>query len=403
MRRLLALTMLVAVVFPSSSVHAQVPQCFAVPGITNCIEGRFLEFWQQNGGLAVFGYPITAATQQTTGEGTFLTQYFERNRFEYHPDKARPYDVLLGRLGDDRLKQQGRDWYSFPKGQPNGACLWFAETNHSLCEPFKSYWEGHGLQDPALNAYAKSLALFGLPLSEPAMETNSSGDTVMTQWFERARFENHGAQGVLLGLLGNETRSSSSGATPTPTPPPAVDLCANTPPSIDARVLPSNCVKAGATVEIDVRGFQPNEQTGFWLTGPDGSIVGTVRTVNIGPTGSNALGWDTSDPFWEIKPGVWYWVFQGVSSNHKSIAYIRITSTSPPPPGPTPTPPPGPTPTPTPTSPPASNCDPSYPDVCIPPPPPDLNCDDIPYRNFRVLPPDPHHFDKDHDGIGCET
>jgi len=49
------------------------------------------------------------------------------------------------------------------------------------------------------------------------------------------------------------------------------------------------------------------------------------------------------------------------------------------------------------------NCDPSYPDVCIPPPPPDLDCKDIPYRNFRVLPPDPHRFDRDKDGIGCET
>jgi micrococcal nuclease len=47
-------------------------------------------------------------------------------------------------------------------------------------------------------------------------------------------------------------------------------------------------------------------------------------------------------------------------------------------------------------------CDPSYPDVCIPPPPPDLDCSDIPYRNFRVVGRDPHHFDGDHDGIGCE-
>ena len=53
-------------------------------------------------------------------------------------------------------------------------------------------------------ARAESLALFGLPLSEPAMETNGAGDTVLTQWFERARFEDHGAKGVLLGLLGNE-------------------------------------------------------------------------------------------------------------------------------------------------------------------------------------------------------
>jgi micrococcal nuclease len=48
-------------------------------------------------------------------------------------------------------------------------------------------------------------------------------------------------------------------------------------------------------------------------------------------------------------------------------------------------------------------CDPSYPDFCIPPPPPDLNCGDIPQTNFTVLQPDPHGFDADKDGIGCET
>ena len=49
-----------------------------------------------------------------------------------------------------------------------------------------------------------------------------------------------------------------------------------------------------------------------------------------------------------------------------------------------------------------ANCDASYPTVCIPPAPPDLNCGDIPYRRFVVLPPDPHKFDGDKDGIGCE-
>ena len=48
-------------------------------------------------------------------------------------------------------------------------------------------------------------------------------------------------------------------------------------------------------------------------------------------------------------------------------------------------------------------CHPSYPTVCIPPPPPNLICRQIDYRNFVVLPPDPHGFDGDEDGIGCET
>ena len=55
-----------------------------------------------------------------------------------------------------------------------------------------------------------------------------------------------------------------------------------------------------------------------------------------------------------------------------------------------------------------TGCDPSYPgDLCIAPPPPDLNCDDLaPVTDidvdWSVADPDPHHFDGDHDGIGCE-
>jgi micrococcal nuclease len=57
-----------------------------------------------------------------------------------------------------------------------------------------------------------------------------------------------------------------------------------------------------------------------------------------------------------------------------------------------------------------------YPHVCIPPAPPDLDCDDggsldpdeVPYKNFTVrhdvVDPDPHGFDgNDNDGVGCET
>jgi micrococcal nuclease len=49
------------------------------------------------------------------------------------------------------------------------------------------------------------------------------------------------------------------------------------------------------------------------------------------------------------------------------------------------------------------DCDPAYPTVCIPSSPPDLNCGGIPHRDFTVLPADPHGFDGDNDGIGCET
>jgi micrococcal nuclease len=74
------------------------------------------------------------------------------------------------------------------------------------------------------------------------------------------------------------------------------------------------------------------------------------------------------------------------------LGFACLSKTGPPPPPPPPS---------------GGKCAASYPTVCIPPPPPDLNCGDIPYRNFpvrwEVADPDPHHFDGDQDGIGCET
>src|SRR5215210_6810215 len=91
------------------------PQCFGA--VDDCINDHFLDFWEQNGGLAGFGYPITAArleANRDTGQ-LRLTQWFERGRLELHNDHAEPYNVLLGRLGDDRLLQQGIAWRQLPR------------------------------------------------------------------------------------------------------------------------------------------------------------------------------------------------------------------------------------------------------------------------------------------------
>jgi hypothetical protein len=51
---------------------------------------------------------------------------------------------------------------------------------------------------------------------------------------------------------------------------------------------------------------------------------------------------------------------------------------------------------------PPTDCDPSYPGTCIPSHPPDLDCGEISNRNFKVIGNDPHGFDGDNNGIGCE-
>jgi uncharacterized repeat protein (TIGR01451 family) len=80
--------------------------------------------------------------------------------------------------------------------------------------------------------------------------------------------------------------------------------------------------------------------------------------------------------------------------NDESAALTPVLAVRPPPP------PPGAPPAP------AGTCHRSYPDVCIPPPPPDLDCADIPYRNFSVLrdppDPDPHILDRNEDGVACQ-
>ncbi|MDN5846347.1 MAG: hypothetical protein L0H53_08755 [Candidatus Nitrosocosmicus sp.] len=50
-----------------------------------------------------------------------------------------------------------------------------------------------------------------------------------------------------------------------------------------------------------------------------------------------------------------------------------------------------------------SSCDSSYPDVCIPSYPPDLNCADVSEKRFSVIGSDPHGFDGDYDDIGCKS
>ena len=94
------------------------PPNACAPGATDCaflaetnhtLRGPFLRYWQANGGLAVFGFPLTEEFQETNqADGKVYTvQYFERNRFEYHPEQPDPkYTVLLGLLGAESLNTQ---------------------------------------------------------------------------------------------------------------------------------------------------------------------------------------------------------------------------------------------------------------------------------------------------------
>ncbi len=204
---------------PAPSAAAQTSRrCFAETGL--CINGRFREYWEQNGGLPVFGLPITPLITQEIEGQPVQVQWFERHRLELHPANPRPYDVLMGRLGGDYLEQHTIESEPDSALSLEGECVSFEETGHRVCGAMLEAWRANGLEldgQPG-TSYAESLALFGLPLSEARLETLTDGQQYTVQWFERARFEYHPQQPapyrVQFGLLGRELYRQSDQAWP---------------------------------------------------------------------------------------------------------------------------------------------------------------------------------------------
>jgi hypothetical protein len=181
-----------------------------------CIQGRIREFWQQQGGLSVFGYPITEQYTDSIEGRSLQVQWFERFRLELHPQHEPPYDVLMGRLGAEVMHQQSPSRQIFALQQaPEEECYFFAETGYQVCGDILHAWRAEGLEfdgQPG-KSFAESLALYGFPVSAARRETLSDGKQYTVQWFERVRFEVHPENTqpyhVLAGLLGNETLSAA--------------------------------------------------------------------------------------------------------------------------------------------------------------------------------------------------
>ena len=250
------------------SPGAQPPDAYYFPQTQHAISGAFRAYWEQNGGLMRFGYPLTSVFEA----GGLRVQYFERARFEWHPEKPDPYKVELGLL--TAYLTRGR---TFPKATPTtptpapspsptpgpspsstanpatptptprattatGLSAMATGTPTSTAtatttttatttatasptgtssptaprppEPTPAYFPqtGHTLGGEFLKYWQArgGLASFGYPLSEELREVNQAdGKTYAVQYFERARFEYHPEnQGtefvVLLGLMGRE-------------------------------------------------------------------------------------------------------------------------------------------------------------------------------------------------------
>ncbi len=188
-----------------TATHAQGNQrCFPETGY--CISGAIRTYWERNGGLAVFGYPIGSLLidrVEDTWEGP--TQWFERDRLEDHTNEGK--GVLAGRLGAQSLLQRGTDWQQLPGEEgPQTGCRYFSETQLNVCQPFLRYWERNG-----------GLERFGYPLTS-MREEQIEGRAYQVQYFERRRMELHPEHAgtdsaVLLGLLGRDLYNTAGNGT----------------------------------------------------------------------------------------------------------------------------------------------------------------------------------------------
>jgi lipoprotein-anchoring transpeptidase ErfK/SrfK len=162
---------------------------FAATGHRLTNDYGFLGHWRASNGPLTLGAPVT----EPLAEGGLTVQYFERGRLELHPEYGGA--ILRGRLGAEYAEAL---WRSFAApaalaADTQGARL-FAETGHSVAEPFLGFWEANG-----------GLDVFGLPLGAPAWEYVGPR-MALVQYFERARLESYpgAASPVEIGALGRD-------------------------------------------------------------------------------------------------------------------------------------------------------------------------------------------------------
>ncbi len=173
------------------------------PQTNHWIGSPLLEFWRRSGGAPILGFPLTDAfLQDDLGSGrhipndenkTPIYQYFEKGRLEYHRERrSLPEYATLGGIdkylfvidrGNVGLELAGARGYQFTPATridaPAAVYLWFTQTNHSLQEPFLSFWRQN------LGNY-----MLGSPISEPFEETNpETGQRRLVQYFEKGRLE----------------------------------------------------------------------------------------------------------------------------------------------------------------------------------------------------------------------
>ena len=345
--RLVAILVMAVPAFVAQPAAAQ-PNCRTFTETAKTVCDKFLTYWNNNGGLAQQGFPITdVLSEMSDTDGKIYTvQYFERAVFELHPEYAgTANEVLLQLLGVYFWQRR------YPTGAPNQSpnaepgARTYPETGKKLGGTFQRYWDSHG-----------GLRQQGYPISDEFIEVNDlDGKPYKVQYFERAVFEYHPefagtVNEVLLSQVGTFAERIRHAAPATPTLPPALPSPTtppaqpspttpppppNTPvPTSGCAALPpanpnvfsipaSRCGPGGTIFGWTAGGFQPNENVGVYITLPSGAVAGAPFQVETDENGDVIGGVSfASQP--GFPTGVWAITFEGVDSHIVQIEHFAI-------------------------------------------------------------------------------
>jgi hypothetical protein len=211
------------------------------------------------------------------------------------------------------------------------------ETGHNIPRVFWDFLNSTGAVSD--NGQTKQGKLFdptffatGFPITEAywaRVKVGGQEKDVLMQAYERRVLTftptNSAGWQVEMGNVGRhyyDWRYNGAGKPAVVTPPPPADPFADVPNPVNADISAKGG-PAGTTFYMNIRGFTPNEQVGFWITAPTGETIGTIQTLSIGPTGAVDGFFVQTDPTWPV--GLYTMVFQGVSSHHQSILHWKIT------------------------------------------------------------------------------
>ncbi len=189
MKRALLLLLLIALTAEGlylldSSGYARERGTRYFPETGHNLQGAFLNYFQEKGGLEIFGYPITEEFQ----EDGLLVQCFQRARLILTGSRGKRAwgsgEVKVAPLGEllGHRSPPFKPTYHFPH-------RYYPQTGHALSFAFLNYYEAQGGEE-----------VFGYPITEPFLEKG-----LIVQYFQRARMEWHpDKKRVQLGLLGEE-------------------------------------------------------------------------------------------------------------------------------------------------------------------------------------------------------